>query len=170
MESAEFYVNKLNMQPLWTTDFLSEVYHSPVKIPESVLPRGFSGSRSIFNWAYYLIPQGCICPFHRLYAEASWHYCAGGPLDILIIEEKNKIRKVRIGKGLDKGEGFLHIIPSNKWFAAVTREGSPFTLITICVSPGFELGDEERGYYETIKEIIPEHREIARKLSWPEEA
>lgn len=167
MNDINFLIKKLKLKGYWSKDFLHEFYTSEVSLPKEALSDEYNGNRKLFNWAYYLMPKGCICPFHKLYSEESWQFCVGGPMKLMIIEEKNKITEVIIGPDFRKKQNFIYIIPKNKWFAAFPLRGVEYTLITHCVSPGWVKQDDIPGYHEDIIKMIPNHKTLANKLSWP---
>lgn len=167
MDEIDYLVKKLKLEKLWTADYLAQIYHSSINIPQKDLPKEFDGDRLMLNWAYYLIPEDCICPMHLMYADESWQICAGGPLELWIIEGKNTLKKVIIGSDFKQDQSFIHIVPNGKWFAATPCKGSKFTLITHCVSPAFADQDWIKGYYEEMIQLIPEFPDIAKKFSWP---
>ena len=74
-------IDKLGLQKLWDEDFIKEDYCSDITVHlEENKPR------PLFNWAYYLIPQGCIFPLHKLLSDESGQYCLGGPVDLFMIK------------------------------------------------------------------------------------
>lgn len=167
MDEIEFYKRKLNLQKLWSHDLLNEFYNSPIMLSKDSLPSTFQGPRQLFDFAYYLLPNTTFCPFHKLSSEESWQFCAGGPLDLFIIEGIDQVRKITIGNDLTKDQSFIHIVPSETWFGAKCSPGTKFTLITHCVSPGFDKNDEKEGYYEEMIRLIPSHSDLVTELSWP---
>ncbi|MBI3236944.1 MAG: cupin domain-containing protein [Chlamydiales bacterium] len=168
MKDIDYLVQKFGLKKLWTADFIGLFYSSSVHLPKDVLPAAFKEERLLFDWAYYLIPEGCICPFHLMYAEESWQYCSGGPLELWVIEGKNELKKIIIGPDFKKEESFIHIVEAGKWFAATPCQGSGYTLITHCVSPAFNNRDWVKGFYRDIISVIPDFQEITAKFSWPE--
>ena len=167
MNDMDYLIKKLNLKKLWSNDFLAQIYHSPLTVPKENLPSYFDGDRKMYNWAYYLIPEGCICPFHLMYADESWQYCSGGPLELWIIEGENNPKKIIIGKDLKKDHSFFHLVQSNKWMAATPCNGSKYTLITHCVSPSFAEQDVIKGYEKDIIKLIPDYSDLVKKFSWP---
>src|SRR5579871_5523894 len=127
MQEIEFYKSKLGLKKLWSNDLLYEFYNSPIELPQRALPPKYDGPRQLFDFAYYLLPHTTFCPFHKLSSEESWQFCAGGPLDLFLIEEKDRIKKVTVGNDLSKGHSFIFIVPSETWFAAKCCPGTQFS-------------------------------------------
>lgn len=160
-------VKKFNLKPLWSEDYLIEFYRSEVSLPRKVIGNEFDGDRPIFNWAYYLLPEGVICPFHLHLADESWQYCLGGPLDLFLIHSNGKLEKIRIGNDINKDQQFIHIVPRDVWMAAQTIPKAGYTLITHLVSPAFFPQDNTKGYYDILVEKFPQHESLIREFAWP---
>jgi len=84
-------VKKLKMKPLFGKDFLAEFHCSDQMIPKKLIGKRFDGDRPLFNWAYYLLPEGEVCPLHQLLADENIHYCLGGPLQLYFLDSSSAI-------------------------------------------------------------------------------
>ena len=162
-------ITELNLKPHWSSDYLSEFYRSEFTMPKSIIGQEFDSERPLFNWAYYLLPEGCICPFHMHIADESWQYCLGGPLDLFLICEEGHFEKVRIGNDILNGEKMIHIVPKSVWMAAKTAPGTDYALITHMVSPGFFPQDNTKGYLNILMEKFPQHISFIKELAWPDD-
>lgn len=158
----EKIVEKLGLQNLWGEDFIKEDYCSDVAIQVGDSKK----SRPLFNWAYYLIPQGCIFPLHTLLSDESWQFCLGGPVDLFLIND-GEVETVRVGPSILEDEKLFYIVKKNTWFAATPAPKSKFTLITHCVSPGWVPEDDLPGYYEEMIKLAPKHPDFVKKYCWP---
>lgn len=158
----EAVIKKLGLQKLWDQDFLKEGYCSKILIQPEHSPE----KRPLFNWAYYLIPQGCVFPLHKLLSDESWQYCLGGPIDLFLIENE-EIKKVRVGPDIFSDQQIFYIVEKNTWFAATPAPESKFTLVSHCVSPGWIPQDDIAGYYDEMIALAPKHVEFIKKFSWP---
>lgn len=157
-------INKLGLVKLWNDDYIQEYYSS-----ESVIDVDSSGNtRPLYNWAYYLIPEGSIFPLHKLLSDESWQYCLGGPIDLYLLEN-GKINTVRIGPNIFDNEKILYIVKKNTWFAAEPAAGSKYSLITHCVSPGWMPEDDIAGFYDEMIQLIPENSTFIKKFAWPKD-
>lgn len=154
-------VEKLGLKKLWDEDFIKEGYCSDLTFVSSN-----NISRPLFNWAYYLIPKGCIFPLHKLLSDESWQYCLGGAIDLYLIKN-GEIEKVRVGPEIFNKEELLYIVRRETWFAATPAPNCEFSLITHCVSPGWVPEDDIPGYYEEMIQLIPKHEAFVKKFSWP---
>ncbi len=163
-------IDHFKLKPLWSQDYLIEFYSSKEILPRTVIGHNFDGDRPIFNWAYYLLPEDVICPFHLHLADESWQYCLGGPLELLLIHpEDGRLERILIGNDIINGEHFIHIVPKNVWFAARTTKGAEYTLITHLVSPAFFPQDKVKGYFDKLMRIFPQHEKLLKEFCWPYE-
>lgn len=168
LPEMDYLIKKLNLKPLWSKDFLVEFYRSEMILDRSVIGEEFDGNRPIFNWAYYLLPEDVICPFHMQIADESWQFCLGGPLELILIQDiDGRLEKVRIGSDINQNEQFIYIVPRNVWMAAKTVPGAKYTLITHLVSPAFFPQDNIRGYYDVLVKKFPQHEELIHEFAWP---
>ena len=164
----DYIIRKLNLKSHWSKDFLVEFYRSEMILEREVIGNNFDGDRPIFNWAYYLLPEGVICPFHLHLADESWQICVGGPLELIMIHNNNgRLEKVCLGSDLRNGEQFIYIVPKDVWMAARTLPGAKYSLITHLVSPAFFPQDNTKGYYERLIKRFPQHEVLIQTFAWP---
>ena len=162
-EEIKKIVDTLGLQRLWESDFIKEEYCSNITIQVHE-----KNSRPLFNWAYYLIPKGCIFPLHKLLSDESWQYCLGGPVDLFMIKDQ-AIQTIRIGPDIFNNEHLFYIVEKNTWFAATPAPHSEYSLITHCVSPGWVPEDDIPGYYTDMIKLASQYPEFVKKYSWPKE-
>lgn len=164
----DYLIKKLNLKPLWGEDFLVEFYRSEMILERELIGKEFDGDRPIFNWAYYLLPEGATCPFHLHIADESWQICMGGPLELILIHDTDgRVEKVHIGSDINNNEQFIHIVPRNVWMAAKTLSGAKYTLITHLVSPAFFPQDNTKGYRDILMKKFPQHEKLIQEFAWP---
>lgn len=85
---------------------------------------------------YFLLAAGERSHWHRVDAVETWHYYAGAPL-ILSIVENGARRDITLGGDLGAGEIPQAIVPLHAWQAA--RCLGAWTLVGCTVAPGFEF-------------------------------
>ena len=168
--SIKELVKILKLKPLWSKDYLIEFYRSEIILPRETIGHDFDGNRPIFNWAYYLLPENVICPFHLHLADESWQYCLGGALDLFLIQGDGKLEIIRIGNDICNNQVFIYIVPRGVWMAAKTAPGAKYSLITHLVSPAFFPQDNTKGYYDILIKKFPQHKSLIQELAWPENA
>lgn len=162
-KEIQMIITKLGLTKLWDNDYIKECYSSDISI-ELENPKR---SRPLFNWAYYLFPQGCIFPLHKLLSDESWQVCLGGAVDLFLIHDHD-VETIRVGSNLEEGELPFYVVKNNTWFAATPAPNSKYSLISHCVSPGWNPEDDIPGYYNEMIKLLPSNPDFVKKFSWPE--
>jgi len=89
---------------------------------------------------YFLLATGERSHWHRVDAVETWHYYAGDPL-ILSVVENGARRDITLGGDLAANEIPQAIVPPHAWQAA--RCLGAWTLVGCIVAPGFEFSGFE---------------------------
>ena len=100
---------------------------------------GVSG-RAASTAIYFLLRDGEISRWHRVDAAEVWHWYAGAPLALSVIEGAQKL-EVRLGLDLTAGERPQAVVPAHAWQQA--RSLGAWTLVGCTVAPGFEFAGFE---------------------------
>jgi predicted cupin superfamily sugar epimerase len=91
---------------------------------------------------YYLLRAGERSAWHRVTdADEIWHWYAGAPLELSIVEEGGPARIGTLGPAITEGERPQRIVPANAWQAA--RSLGDWTLVGCTVTPGFDFASFE---------------------------
>ncbi len=84
----------------------------------------------------FLLARGERSHWHRVDAVEIWHYHAGAPLALSIVDgAKEEI--VRLGADVHAGEYPQAVVPARAWQAAESL--GDWTLVGCTVAPGFEF-------------------------------
>jgi predicted cupin superfamily sugar epimerase len=89
---------------------------------------------------YFLLRQGERSCWHRVDAAEVWHWYAGAPLLLGVVED-GKLRQMRMGPDLAAGERPQAVVPAHAWQDAESL--GPWTLVGCTVAPGFEFAHFE---------------------------
>lgn len=160
MESAKYWIEKLQLQKHPEGGWFKEIYRSDEMIPADALPTGFSGSRSISTSIYYLLEGEDFSAFHRIKSDELWHFYTGTSAIEIISIEKGKIRKQFLGNNPRENQCFQIIVPKNTWFVARLVNKHGFALAGCTVSPGFHFDDFEMAN----QELIGQNPEIEKEI------
>jgi len=93
-----------------------------------------ANGRALSTAIYFLLAEGEHSHWHRIDAVESWHYYAGDPLTLGIVENGTR-RDIVLGADLAAGEMPQAIVPAGAWQA--TRPLGKWTLVGCVVAPGF---------------------------------
>jgi len=99
-----------------------------------------ANGRALSTAIYFLLAEGEHSHWHRVDAVESWHYYAGDPLTLGIVENGTR-RDILLGADLAAGEMPQAIVPAGAWQAA--RPLGKWTLVGCVVAPGFTFNGFE---------------------------
>jgi uncharacterized protein len=85
---------------------------------------------------YFLLAAGEVSRWHRVDAAEAWHWHAGAPLALTIVEEGGR-RAFRLGADLAAGERPQAVVPAGAWQQAASL--GAWTLVGCTVAPGFRF-------------------------------
>jgi uncharacterized protein len=119
---------------------------------------------------YYLLCNGAYSAWHRIDADEIWHFYAGGPVDIHILDHAGKLSTCRLGNALThEGARFQVVVPAGCWFAAECAAASPddeaFALAGCTVAPGFEFSSFELADAAALIARYPAHAALLARLA-----
>ena len=108
--------------------------------------------------------KGNFSAFHRIKSDECWHFYAGDPLLIYIIEQNGELKVISLGNDLEKGQSFQYVVPANCWFASRPAPESEYCFVGCTVSPGFEFEDFELANATELSVMYPQHKSIIKEL------
>jgi predicted cupin superfamily sugar epimerase len=126
--------------------------------------------RAAATGIYYLLCDGAYSAWHRIDADEMWHFYAGGPVDIHMIDENGRLSTCRLGNALvHEGARFQAVVPAGCWFAAECVATSAvedlFALVGCTVAPGFEFSAFELADASALAARYPSHTELLTRLA-----
>jgi uncharacterized protein len=98
--------------------------------------RTVDDGRAASTAIYYLLARGERSRWHRVDAAEVWHWHAGAPLALDIVDGADA-KAVRLGSDLRAGERPQAVVPAGAWQQAVSL--GDWTLVGCTVSPGFSF-------------------------------
>ncbi len=104
MTTPEDIIQALHLQPHPEGGWYRETYRSAESIPHSGLPGRFSGPRPFATAIYFLLTADTFSALHRIRSDELWHFYAGSPLTIHVIEPEGAYRAIRLGPDVARGE------------------------------------------------------------------
>lgn len=162
---AEKLIHRLQLIKHPEGGYYKETYRSPGTIPKDCLPAGFHGDRSFSTAIYYLLQQGDFSAFHRISSDECWHFYAGGPLFLHVIEENGIYQCIKLGAAVAENEVFQFVVPARAWFAAVPATETAFSLVGCTVAPGFDFLDFEMADRASLRGKFPQHKTLVEQLT-----
>ncbi len=157
-------IQQYNLQPHPEGGWYKETYKSGEYITGSALPERFGGSRAFSTAIYFLLEQGNFSAFHRIKSDECWHFYAGDPLLIYVIQANGTLDIIHLGNDIEKGQVFQFVVPANCWFASRPAPGSHFCFVGCTVAPGFDFTDFELAKSAPLCASFPQHTATIKEL------
>ena len=164
MSVADQLIQQYNLEPHPEGGWYKQTYKSREQIAAEALPERFGAKRAFSTAIYFLLEKGKFSAFHRIKSDECWHFYAGDPLLIYIIEQNGELKIISLGNDPEKGQSFQYMVPANCWFASRPAPQSAYCFVGCTVSPGFEFEDLELANATELSAIYPEHKKIIEQL------
>jgi len=157
--NSQYWIEKLELVKHIEGGFYKQIYASNKRCQEY-------GNRNLGTSIFYLLDGNDFSAFHKINGDEIWHFFIGSSLTIYIFNEKDsKLKIVKLGKDLDKGENLQVIINEGNWFAAEVNDKSSFTLVGCTVIPGFEFKNFKLAKKKSLLLKFPSYKWIIEKLA-----
>ena len=166
-DPAQYYITAYQMQVHPEGGYFAETYRSTENIPQNALPERFKGNRSFSTGIYFLLESHHISALHRIQSDEMWHFYAGCPLNVYIIDSEGNLSIIRLGNNPDKGEVFQAVVPARVWFGSKPAQADSYSLVGCTVAPGFDFEDFEMKSREELLAMFPQHLEVVEMLTYP---
>ncbi len=134
MKSAEYWIDRLDLQPHPEGGYFREVYRSADQLDHPT----HSGKRNLATSIYFLLEGSNISHFHELDSDELWYFHDGKGA-IIHVFENGKYQKHELGIS-DSGQPQV-LIPAGSQFAAEVVGQKGYVLMGCVVSPGFDFED-----------------------------
>lgn len=164
MSRAGQLIEQYNLQPHPEGGWYRQTYKSNEQVAANALPIRFGASRAFSTAIYFLLEQGNFSAFHRIKSDECWHFYAGDPLLIYIIQQNGEFEIISLGNDPEKGLAFQYVVPAGCWFASRPAPGSEYCFVGCTVSPGFEFEDFELAEADILSNEYPQHTMIIKEL------
>jgi len=166
MKTAEYWIERLNMESHPEGGYFKEMYRSMENISNKALPGRYNGDRSFATSIYFLLHEDKISGFHRLRSDETWHFYQGTTLELFVINKKANLERLLLGPDFDSGERLQITIPKNHWFGSRVVDQHNYTLAGCTVAPGFHFGDFELAARDALIQQFPQHERIISELTY----
>lgn len=164
-DNAKHWIEKLRLEPHPEGGYFRLTYRSDVMIARDALPPGFGGARAASTSIYFLLEGENFSAFHRLRSDEVWHFYAGSPLAVEVIESGRLRSTILLGDDAEAGQVFQAVVPAGCWFASHVADWNGWALVGCTVAPGFDFEDFEMAKRAELVRDVPQHAEIIRRLT-----
>lgn len=163
-ENADFWIENLQLQPHPEGGYFREVYRSKETISADLLLVRYNSERSFATSIYFLLKSDQISAFHRLKSDEIWHFYAGSPITVYMIDKEGCLSKNICGRDVLNNEQLQLVIPHGCWFAAEVNQADSYSLVGCNVAPGFDFSDFELADKETLEKSFPQHKQLIGQM------
>ncbi len=163
--NAKHWIEILQLEPHPEGGYFRQTYRSDLMIAREALPPGFARARAASTAIYFLLQGENFSAFHRLRSDEVWHFYAGSPLVVEVIEPEGSRSTILLGDDSDAGQTFQAVVRAGCWFASHVADWKSWALVGCTVAPGFDFEDFEMGKREELVTQFPQHREMIEKLT-----
>lgn len=153
-EAAEL-VRRLSLQPHPEGGYFREIHRSTQTVRSNQ-----HGERAAFTSILFLLEAPQVSRLHRLDAEELWSWHAGSPLDVHILDSRERRR---VGPAAE--HSFQTVVPAGAWFGAEVASPDGFSLVGCVVAPGFEFRHFEMADRQTLLREFPSQSEVVLRLT-----
>ena len=164
MICAQQLIELYNLQPHPEGGWYKETYQSKEQIDADSLPERFGGSRAFSTAIYFLLEQGNFSAFHRIKSDECWHFYAGDPLVVYVLQQDGTLDEIMLGNDITNGQLFQYVVPANCWFASRPATNSRFCFVGCTVAPGFDFADFEMADAAVLSALYPQHQTAIQEL------
>ena len=147
--TADELIKKLELKPHPEGGYYRETYRSPWSIP------GMNPPKACSTAIYYMLMPGAVSKFHRFVSDEMFHYYLGDPCEWVWLTPEGRMKKMVLGKNLEKGEVLQMVVPAGTWFAGSLRPQGRYCLMGTTVAPGFDFSDLEFAKREELLRQYP---------------
>lgn len=144
-KNAEYYKNLLNLEPVKCNGWLQVVYD---QAPQ-------------FNFAYYLLEKGIICPWHTMGSTESCHYVDGDEMFILCMKKNGKKWEPELTR-LNRENRDFFILPGT-WCTFFLSSPKHWSLITHFHFPSYEENLTLYATPDQFKDLFPNYAILGDK-------
>jgi len=167
--TASDYIAAFKMEPHPEGGYYAQTYQAAEVIAQAALPGRFGGDRPYSTAIYFLLENQNRSALHRIQSDEVWHFYAGGPLIVYMIEPTSgTLSTIRLGSDMSQGAVFQAVVPAGYWFGAKPVGDShdlPFSLVGCTVAPGFDFSDFELADRASMLVLFPQHESIIQLLT-----
>jgi uncharacterized protein len=150
--------------------FLSEVYESPIYIPDKVL-KGFKKTkrgRSICGAIYYFLESPGRSVLHQVTGDMVYHFYGGDPVQMLLLHpKKSKVHSevVLFGSNLAQKQQPMKVISGGTWLGSRLMTNGSWALMGVTMAPGFDPRDYAIGSRKRLIKEYPEQHDLIQQLT-----
>jgi uncharacterized protein len=163
MHNIQSLIDHLQLQPHPEGGYFRETYRSTGIIDGKEL--SLDSDRNFSTAIYFMLTSDNFSAFHRIKSDEVWHFYAGAPLYVHVIDQLGVYHRHQAGINIEKGEVPQLVVKAGDWFGSSVATKDSFSLVGCTVAPGFDFRDFEMAERDKLLREFPEHKEIIIELT-----
>jgi uncharacterized protein len=159
-------IERFGLQPHPEGGYFRETFRGADRVVRELTRDAVPGeTRSASTAIYYMLCDGAHSAWHRIRSDEVWHFYAGEPINVHVIDTAGQLHTHRLGNALTHHDAvFQAVVPAGQWFAAELCDPSAFALVGCTVAPGFEFSEFELADVAALTKAYPQHEAVIRRL------
>jgi predicted cupin superfamily sugar epimerase len=154
-------IRRFDLQPHPEGGYFRETYRAASRVTRE----GGDETRAASTAIYFLLCDGAHSAWHRIRSDELWHFYAGDPVEIHVLDAKGELTTHRLGNALTHPDTvFQAVVNAGDWFAAECAPQSAYALCGCTVAPGFEFSEFEMADAKALVAAHPAHRDLILRL------
>jgi uncharacterized protein len=155
-------IARLKLEPHPEGGYFRETYRDDKTVHRAGSDLPLAASTAI----YFLLCDGAHSAWHRIRSDEVWHFHAGDPIHVHVIDAQGTLVTHRLGNALvDHDVVFQAVVKAGDWFAAECADPAGAALVGCTVAPGFEFSEFEMAQRGALEARYPQHRELIARLA-----
>lgn len=155
MHTPQYWIDHLDLMPHPEGGYYAETYRAKAN----------DGVRAASTGIYFLLAGGDVSHFHSIDADEMWHFYAGHPLRVHMIDAAGVYTHFDLGNDPAAGQVFQAVVPAAVWFGASLLVKSTYALVGCTVAPGFEFEHFQLATRAGLLADYPDHADIISELT-----
>ena len=156
MRTAQYYIDKLQMEPHVEGGYFNECLLSQETLP--------GRDRNLWSSIYFLLQEGEASHLHVLGSDEVWYFHDGNPLTIYMISPEGKLFAPKLGLDIEAGQLPQIVVPKGYIFGS-RMENPGYSLVGCMVSPSFKYEEFKLFDRQELLDRYPEYTEAIMNLT-----
>ena len=107
-------MEKIPVEGCW----FAVTYTSTIKLAGDALPERYGSPRPAGGAIYALVTREDFSGMHRLKTDEIWHFYAGDPIELLLLQPDGRSEVVSLGSDVLAGQQPQFTVPAGAWMGA----------------------------------------------------
>lgn len=165
MNSAQYWIDQLRLEPHPEGGFYREIYRSDEHIPAEGLPQRYHNSRAFATSIYFLLTSGQPSLFHALLSDELWFFHTGSAVTLHSLTDEAGYKTILLGPEPQEHHHFSALMRAGTWFGATVEHPDSYALLSCVVTPGFDFNDFTLASRSHLLKEFPVHAAIIEALT-----